>query len=198
MSEAPRTRCSPSQSSCRTATRREWGPTFLEERCPLESDSSEPIPQIEQPPPPQRPRWWSFRRPWLPLFLAVLFASGETFVTLTRVQERRDVESKIVATEKRMRDLREEVDDQAHEIGFLDEQVGEALGIGDQCTRGAEMGVEVLSGLIQALELGSQGESLQASKAFVDMVRLAKEVDRITNSCVLGLRGLRREEAQLL
>ena len=170
--------------------------TFQNERFQLEPDSPQPVPQIE-PPSRRRPRWWSFRRPWLPLLLAVVFAATATFVTLRLVQDRRDLESEVASTEKQTKELRDEVEDRAHQIEDLEKRAEDALGSGEVCTQAAEMGVEVLGAFIDGLELASQGKQIEAEKEFVDLTRLGRETDRITQDCISGLRAIREGEAEL-
>ena len=134
----------------------------------------------------------------MPLFLTVALASAGTLVTLSNIQERRDLDSEIAATEKETKDLRGQVDDQAHEIEDLEERAEEALGSGEQCTAAAEMGVEVLGIFIQGLELASQGNQIEAEKKFVDLARIGRETDRATQDCIAGLKAVREGEAELL
>ncbi len=130
--------------------------------------------------------------------LTLVIGGSASFVTLRMVQDRRDLRSEVDAKEDRVRELNETVKEQAREIEDLEGQAEEASGSGQQCTAAAEMGAEVLTVFIQVIELVSQGDRLQAEKEYADMTRLARETDRLTKSCVAGLRGIRDEEAELL
>lgn len=167
----------------------------------MEPHSPDPIPEAIPTPAPQprRPRWWSVRRPWLPLILTLAIAGSASFVSLRMVGDRDDLRSEAAATEKEVRELNETVKEQAAEIEDLEEQAEAALGSGQECTLAAETGVEVLTVFIQAIELASQGDTLQAQKEYADMTGLARDAQRATKSCVAGLKGVRdKGEAELL
>ncbi len=132
------------------------------------------------------------------MVLSVVFAATATIVTLSNIQERRDLDSQISSTEKEIKDLRDQVEEQALQIEDLEERAEDATGSGETCTQAAEMGVEVLSAFIEGLELASQGNQIEAEKKFVDLTRLGRETDRITQECISGLKAVREGEAELL
>ncbi len=114
------------------------------------------------------------------------------------VQDRRDLESEIASTEERIGSLQDQVDEGAALIEQLEEEGETATGSGQDCTLAAETGVEVLTAFIQVLELGSQGDRLQAQEEYADMIELGKDAHRATKACVAGLRQVREGEAELL
>jgi hypothetical protein len=147
---------------------------------PAPSDPPEYDPESRTPP---RFRWWSPRRPWLPLAMVVGVLGATALIAPPMDAERRDIEAELEAKREQIRGLEGPVEARAEQIADLLEEEQDDLVSAQQCTSAAETAVDVLNALIREIELTTLGQFAGALKEHRDVARLARQTNRATKLC---------------
>ena len=138
-------------------------------------------------PEPRRPRWWSPRRAWLPVAIAVLLAAGSSAWGWTVVEDRRALEGDTAEATARIEKLKAELATEADELAGQEQEVAREREIAEDCLAAADAGVAYLHQVVRSLALLARFEESASQEAQDDVNRLIGEANRATRKCTEGL-----------
>lgn len=149
----------------------------------MEPQDVEPIAAAEA----RRPRWWSPRRAWLPVAIAVLLAAGGAAWGWTIVEDRRVLERDTAKAEAGIAELKDELATDADELSEQEQVVATEREIAEDCLAAADAGVAYLHQVVRSLALLARFEESASQEAQDDVNRLIGEANRATRKCTEGL-----------